>query len=86
MNAVYTHNTEHNAYARTVHQAHTKKTKEYGFMVFKSVMCVIIPHKNSWYLGHKQRDGTLLSAEGRPSGAGESSTQKKTLIEREVRR
>lgn len=41
-------------------------------------MCLIIPYKNSWYLGQKQRDGTLLSAEGRPSGAGKGSTQQKT--------
>lgn len=41
-------------------------------------MCLIIPYKNSQYLGQKQRDGTLLSAEGRPSGAGKSSTQQKT--------
>lgn len=27
-------------------------------------MCLIIPYKNSWYLGQRQRDGTLLSAEG----------------------
>ena len=46
-------------------------------------MCLIISYKNSLYLGQKQRDGTLLSAEGRPSGAGESSTQQKTENRRE---
>lgn len=54
------------------------ETKEHSFVIFKSVMCLIILCKNSQYLGQKQRDGTLLSAEGRPSGAGESSAQQKT--------